>query len=167
MQQQQQQPPQKGPPEPLHTTKELFEHFEKMQRQLERYIKHTNKRMSDLEKITASRGEKFEAFQESLNLFKEHLNRMESGLLQEFRLSQQLMKSLLEHDMSIERAKFDFQLKLEEKQNEMKRQQQELELKNKQAREEMKRNLYLRLGVIGAPILVAVTTFIVKFIENL
>lgn len=153
--------------EPLQPTLELFKHFEKMQTQLDHYIKSTNERLRNLEEITASRGERFEAFHESLQMFKEHLNRMETGLLQEFRISQQLMKSLIEHDMSIERAKFDFQMKLEEKQNEMKRQQEALELQNKQAREELKRSLYLKLGTIGAPILISATAVIVKVIESL
>lgn len=148
------------PPQKNFTTRELLERFDNIQGQLNRYVKSTNKRLHDLERTAEGRGERLEAFNETVSLLRDHLHQLESGLLQEFRLSQSIMKSMIEHDLSIEKARVEFEQKLQE-------QQRQQELENKKAREEMKRQLYMRLGTIGAPLLIAATALITRWIDSI
>jgi hypothetical protein len=146
--------------------KELFKRLDRMQDQIDSYISESNKRLIALEETSAVRGEKLTVTQETVIRLQQHLERMEQGLLQEFRISQDLMRAMIEHDMSIERAKTEFKQQLETKEQEMKQQQAAREAEEQKERATFRRNLYIKLGTIGAPVLVAATTAIVKIIES-
>lgn len=161
MQEYQQQAPQHS-----QRIKELFRRFDRIQNQIDNYIQDSNNRLRALEEVTAARGEKLDATQQIIYTLQSHLERMETGLLQEFKISQEIMRAMIEHDMSIERAKQDFKIELEKKDKELQQRQAEQELENKKARNDMQRQLFIKLGAIGAPLLIAGTTLAIKFIES-
>jgi uncharacterized phage infection (PIP) family protein YhgE len=154
----------KGAHEPRYN--ELFRRFDRIQTQIDEYIKESNRRLQALEESHITRGERLNSFSQVVNTLQSHLERMEQGLLQEFKISQEIMRGMIEHDMSIERAKTEFKQQLETKEQEMKQQQAAREAEEQKERAAFRRNLYIKLGTIGAPVLVAATTAIVKIIES-
>lgn len=123
-------------------------------------------RITHLEEVAAASRERQESFNASIGNLQSHLYRMENSLLQEFKISQEIMKTMLDHDMSIEKAKFDLKMEMERKQQEFAAKQKEQELAFKQERREFRKQLYIKLGTIGLPIITALATGIAYALEN-
>lgn len=147
--------------------RELFNRFDAIQNKLTRYIEKSSRRMAAIEEMVVAKGNRVKDHEKEIFSLQRNLERMEQGLLQELKTSQDIMRAMIEHDMNIEKAKNEFRLELEKQESELKRRQTEMTLHNERQREEMKRSLYVKMAGIGAPVLIAFTTFIVKFLERL
>jgi uncharacterized coiled-coil protein SlyX len=154
------------PPQTEPRYNELFRRFDRIQKQIDRYIQDSSARLKKLEEKSAVQGERLSASGEVVATLQKHLERMETGLLQEFKISQEIMRGMIEHDMSIERAKQEFKIELEKKEAEILQQQRQAALEYEQQRREFRRQLYIKIGGIGVPIIVTLTTIINNYLER-
>lgn len=168
-----------------YSVKDLIQRFDELETYITTYIEDSAQRLADVESgikelnaIADERGKNINFTQETVKTLQQHFDRMEKGLLSEFKISQEIMRALLEHDMNIERAKFELKNEMERREQEMRQEQQREEAarlkameeraeKEEQARADFKRDIYRRFITIFAPALVAATAAVVTLIERL
>ena len=129
--------------------------------------RRTEKRLRRIEEAAASRKERLDQNSRQIKNLAAQIERMETGLLAEFKISQEIMKAMLEHDMGIERAKFDLKSEMERKQKEHEQAQKAHEMQMKAERKKFRRDLYIKLGAVALPILTALASGIAFLIQNL
>lgn len=144
---------------------DLLDLFDTIQRKLNNFVieggeqlQKIERRVRDLEDGVIKKQE-IENLARDLETIRRQIGTMESGLISEFRVSQEIMKNMIEHDMSIEKAKFDFKMQLD-------KQKQDLEIQSKKNRQELTKKLVIQIGVIVTPIVSAITAFVVHLINN-
>lgn len=145
---------------------ELVIQLESMKADIARFVRESNRRLTELENLHDDETEKRTIYEQQIKDLKDHISRMESGLHLDFKTTQDILKARLEHEMNIERARLDFEQKLGEKEAELRAENERMLLRERESREEFKKKLYLRIGGILTPILVALTAFIIKMIEG-
>ena len=135
---------------------QLIIQLETMQQNISAFVSESNRRLDKLEKSQQDDETKSAVYERQIQDLKDHISRMENGLQLDFKTTQDILKARLEHEMNIERARLDFQQKLEEKEAAIKNQQRAI-----------RNDLLLKLGGIALPIVVAATTLITKWLEGL
>ncbi len=168
-----------------YSVKDLVRRFDELETYITTYIEDSAQRLADVESgikeiftLAEERGKNMNFTQETVKTLQTHFDRMEKGLLTEFKISQEIMRALLEHDMNIERAKLELKNEIERREQEMRQEQQREEAARlkaaeeraeaeEQARADFKRDIYRRFITIFAPALVAATAAVVTLIERL
>jgi hypothetical protein len=123
-------------------------------------------RITQLERLADKRGERVESLTNQIKGFENHLYRMENSLLNEFKISQEIMKSMLDHDLSIDRAKFEMKLELERREADLLNKQKDLELDLQKQKAEIRKGLLIKIGAIALPIATALATVVTLYLEN-
>lgn len=153
-------------------TDDLRDRLQKMETRFERYLemgsiraRELEQRIAAIEKVGAGQDEKILNHFREVQSLERHLNRMENSLLKEFKISQDIMKSMLDHEFAIDKAKLDLKLEMERREAEILNEQKNLEMKLKQERRQFRREIIIKAGAIGLPILTALVTAISYMIE--
>lgn len=140
--------------------------YDEISRKGSERARELEQRIAHLESVAEVRAEQLNGHSREVKSLENHLSRMENTLLKEFKISQDIMKSMLDHEWAIDKAKMDLKIEMERKEAEMLNEQRNFELQAKKDRTEFKRNLYIRIGAIGLPILTALATGISLMLEN-
>lgn len=156
---------------------ELLNKFEDIQGQLSTFVadgqEQLNRFKKKLARMDQDKAEALDVKQLATQLQQVagQLGTMESGILQEFRVSQEIMRNMIEHDLSIEKQKIALKLEMEKKKADIEanllEQQNAMNLQRQQDAAAFRKKLWIQVGTILTPILVALTTIVVKIIEGL
>lgn len=139
--------------------------LDRLERQLEKYFDTADnlhrgyeKRLGELERKGDARDERLNSHAEAVKALGKQIDRLEGTLLQEFKISQDIMKSMLDHEWQIDKAKMDMKHEIERREAEYLSEAKSLELKMKQERAAFRREMYFKAGAIGLPVLTALAT---------
>lgn len=156
---------------------ELLQQFDDIQKQINSFVDGGQKELerfrSKLDRMDTRKADTAEVKRlgDQLQTVSTHLGTMENGLLAEFRVSQSLMRNMIEHDMNAESQKLALQLEMDRKKSDIEtalfEQQNQMEIERQKERAAFKKKLVLQIAGILGPILIAATAAVIKIIEAL
>lgn len=153
---------------------ELKRRFERIELNQERYhdemnnlFRQVERRISEIERKDEGQDQRLLNHSREVAALSKHLDRMENTLLKEFKISQDIMKSMLDHEWAIDKAKLDMKMELERREAEMLNNQRDLEIEMKREAAALRRKLLIQLGTIGLPILTVIATVVSKYLESM
>lgn len=146
---------------------QLLERMSNHETKFAQFSAQCTERMKTLEQLVKEKSGSIDRYNEEHKQLREDFVRMEQGLLNEFRISQSIMQAMIEHDMSIEKAKLEMKQQIELKDKEMQNKQKEAQLANEQARKDLVRQMWVRIGVVVLPIATALATLLSNVLPSL
>lgn len=136
-------------------------------KRLEKDVETLEGQINTLEKISERREGQINGYTGQVKSLEKQLDRMEKTLLNEFKISQGILKSMVENDWQIERSKFELEQETERKKQELEGQQRSFEIETMRERRAMKKDIYIKVATIFLPILTALATAISLLIQKL
>lgn len=167
---------------------DLLQQFDEIQQQISFFVDGGQKELarfkSKLNQMNTTKADTTEVKRlgDQLQVVANQLGTMENGLLAEFRVSQSLMRNMIEHDMTLETQKVALKLEMDRKKADIEssllEQQNQMNLEREKEREAwnlerekekiaFKRKLIFQIGGIITPIIAAATAAVIKIIESL
>lgn len=134
---------------------------------IEKDIRDMDDQINVLEKISEGRSKQIEGYLKEIRGLEKQLDRLENTLLNEFKISQGILKSMVENEWEIDRAKLDLKQETERKKQELEGQQRSFEIETMRERRAMKKDIYIKVATIFLPILTALATGISLLIQKL
>lgn len=120
-----------------------------------------------LEKISERREGQIQGYTKEVKSLEKTIDRMEKSLLNEFKISQGILKSMVENDWEIERTKLQLEQEIERKKQELDGQQRSYEIESKQQGQKIRRELIRKIVLIFLPVLTALATGTSLLIQKL